>query len=363
MLLHAAAAMLPMYRINLTACLPVLLLVVSISSAAGAESLELQSRLDECSALREDSARLACYDAAVRQPTTAMQRASETADAVSEAITVVAEPLRRPAPDHSLSRHWELGAEHKRGTFRFAPHRENYLIATYNHSPNEAPYSTFRAVATGGDGDGLSHSELAFQLGFKLKLAERPGGLPVDFWFGYTQRSFWQASNRKASSPFRETNYEPEIMAVTPMSHDVLGMKLRFLNFGLVHQSNGQASTLSRSWNRAYVEAGPERDNFTLLARLWKRLPEQESDDDNPDITKYMGHGDLVGTYRHGGHELSLMARYNPESHKGAMQAGWAFPINSRLKGYVQYFSGYGHTLIDYNAKQKVLGAGVLITY
>ncbi|HZW14439.1 MAG TPA: phospholipase A [Noviherbaspirillum sp.] len=292
-----------------------------------------------------------------------MQRASETADAVSEAITVVAEPLRRPAPDHSLSRHWELGAEHKRGTFRFAPHRENYLIATYNHSPNEAPYSTFRAVATGGDGDGLSHSELAFQLGFKLKLAERPGGLPVDFWFGYTQRSFWQASNRKASSPFRETNYEPEIMAVTPMSHDVLGMKLRFLNFGLVHQSNGQASTLSRSWNRAYVEAGLERDNFTLLARLWKRLPEQESDDDNPDITKYMGHGDLVGTYRHGGHELSLMARYNPESHKGAMQAGWAFPINSRLKGYVQYFSGYGHTLIDYNAKQKVLGAGVLITY
>lgn len=292
-----------------------------------------------------------------------MPRVPEAAAASATNMKAVAEPRPSPAADHSLSRHWELDAKHKRGTFQFVPHRDNYLIATYNHSPNEAPYGPFRALATDGNGDGLSHSELAFQLGFKLKLAERPSGLPVDLWFGYTQRSFWQASNRKASSPFRETNYEPEIMAVTPMDHEVLGMKLRFLSFGLVHQSNGQASTLSRSWNRAYVEAGLERDNFTLLARLWKRLPEQESDDDNPDITKYMGHGDFVGTYRHGGHELSLMARYNPESHKGAMQAGWAFPINSRLKGYVQYFSGYGHTLIDYNAKQKVLGAGVLITY
>ena len=352
-----------MYRINLTACLPVLLFAVSMSSSAGAEDIDSRGGLEACGALRDDSARLACYDAAIRRASAASRRVAEAAAASATTMTAVAEPRPSPAADHSLSRHWELDAKHKRGTFQFVPHRDNYLIATYNHSPNEAPYGPFRALATDGNGDGLSHSELAFQLGFKLKLAERPSGLPVDLWFGYTQRSFWQASNRKASSPFRETNYEPEIMAVTPMDQDVLGMKLRFLSFGLVHQSNGQASTLSRSWNRAYVEAGLERDNFTLLARLWKRLPEQESDDDNPDITKYMGHGDLVGTYRHGGHELSLMARYNPESHKGAMQAGWAFPINSRLKGYVQYFSGYGHTLIDYNAKQKVLGAGVLITY
>lgn len=27
----------------------------------------------------------------------------------------------------------------------------------------------------------------------------------------YTQRSWWQLSNKKESSPFRDTNYEPQI--------------------------------------------------------------------------------------------------------------------------------------------------------
>lgn len=77
-----------------------------------------------------------------------------------------------------------------------------------------------------------------------------PARLPLDLWFGYIQTSFWQANNREASSPFRETGYQPEIMAVAPLSLDLLGSKLRFVNLGLVHESNGQGFFLSRSWNR-----------------------------------------------------------------------------------------------------------------
>jgi phospholipase A1 len=37
------------------------------------------------------------------------------------------------------------------------------------------------------------------------------------------------------------------MMAVVPMNFDVLGMHASYLNLGVVHQSNGPASTLSPS--------------------------------------------------------------------------------------------------------------------
>lgn len=45
------------------------------------------------------------------------------------------------------------------------------------------------------------------------------------------------------------------------------------------------------------------------------------------------------------------------------MQFGCAFPLVLHLKGYIPYFGGYGHSLIDYNAFQRVLGLGVMATY
>jgi phospholipase A1 len=196
-----------------------------------------------------------------------------------------------------------------------------------------------------------------------MKLAENVFNKPADLWFGYTQNSFWQAGNQEASSPFRESNYQPEFMAVMPVDFNLLGMRARFVNLGLVHQSNGQASSLSRSWNRVYAQLGMENGDFTLLARVWQRLNEDAADDDNPDIVKFMGRGDIVGTYRRNGHEYSALARYNFDTHKGAAQLSWAFPIASSLHGYVQLFSGYGQSLIDYNHSMNVLGLGVMVSY
>jgi phospholipase A1 len=185
---------------------------------------------------------------------------------------------------------------------------------------------------------------------------------PVDLWFGYTQQSFWQAANRETSSFFRASNYQPELMAIVPVDWKLLGMRARFVNFGISHESNGQISTVSRSWNRAYVQLGLERDNFALLARTWKRI-HTSSKDDNPDIIDYMGKGDLEGVYRWNGHELSLLTRYNFDTGHGAARLGWTFPLASNLKGYVQLFSGYGQSLIDYNNYQRSAGLGVLIAY
>lgn len=349
-----------------TSALVIMLMCGFINGHAADTPAGLQS----CAGIVSDSARLLCYDRLAGKPdaqgTSAAQPAASRPGAAmalpasgAETQAGVANTAARESS--YLADHWELGPSNKRGIFRFRPHHENYLIATYNPSPNQDPYRPFRAFTPGAKG--LARSELAFQLGFKLKLAENVADKPVDLWFGYTQRSFWQAGNAAASSPFRETDYQPEVMAVVPVDLNLLGLRLRMLNLGLLHQSNGQASTLSRSWNRAYLQAAFERGNFDLSARIWKRFNEAASDDNNPRIIDYIGRGDLVGTYRRNGHEYSLLTRYNFHTDKGAAQVSWAFPLTSKLKGYVQYFTGYGYTLIDYDDFQRVLGIGLQVDY
>lgn len=324
----------------------------------GAQLLPADARA--CGLILVNEERLQCYDRVFGRNDGNNRRQDP------KPLETVAEPLAYgngkipPKASSRTAEHWELDDASKQGTFYFRPHRENYLVGTYNSDPNNAPYRPFRRINPDTE---LSHGELAFQLSFKLKLAEKPANLPVDVWFGYTQRSFWQAANQEASSPFRETNYQPEVMAVVPTNLNLLGLQLRFLNLGLEHQSNGQGSLLSRSWNRVYLQAGLERGDFELLVRAWKRVKEDADEDNNPRITDYLGHGDMVGKYHWNGHEFSLLMRRNFNTDKGAAQLGWAFPLNERLRGYVQFFSGYGYSLIDYNVSQRILGLGVMVTY
>jgi len=274
--------------------------------------------------------------------------------------TASVDPTVQAAAEYTLSSHWELDPRDKRGVFKFRPHHPSYLIATRTHRPNEAPYRDFFET----EGEGLSKAELEFQLSFKMKLVETLFEQPVDIWFGYTQNSFWQAANHEASSPFRETNYQPEIMATMPLNYALLGTNIKFLNLGFVHQSNGQSSTLSRSWNRFYAQLGLERGPLTMTAKLWKRVNESLEDDNNPDIIDYMGRFELEGNYRlGGGHEINALVRRNFSTDKGAVQVGWAFPLAGPVKGYINAFSGYGQSMIDYNYFQRSLGLGVVVKY
>jgi phospholipase A1 len=339
-----------------------------------------------CTGIADATQRLACYDRAAGIQPASMAvagsgvtpaAAAATAASASQAGTVPqpGSPAARTDPDveaamdlspqrlrgFSLSDQWELDQGDKRGIFNFRPHNVNYLMVTRTAHPNDEPYRPFRDISDLATD--LSHSELVFQLSFKTKLVENTFRKPVDIWFGYTQNSFWQAGNRKASSPFRETNYQPEVMAVTPLDFNVLGMRARFLNLGLVHQSNGQASSLSRSWNRVYAQVGLERGGWTVTGRVWKRINESASEDNNPNIIDYMGRGDLNVTYRNNGNDYSALIRRNFQTDRGAVQLSWAFPLAGHFKGYVQYFSGYGQSMIDYDYYQNSAGLGVLGTF
>jgi len=266
-------------------------------------------------------------------------------------------------PDAVVSNRLREDKEHVLEPFTLMAHKPNFmLVAAHNFSGYDpSPYRE----QTGDPDLSIDDTEAQFQVSIKMPLAI---GLfdTVDLYAAYTNRSFWQVYNSGESRPFRETNHEPEIWAQFKPNREFLGFTNTANSIGLVHQSNGRSDVLSRSWNRVYANFVVENGNLALMFKPWYRIREDLNDDDNPDITDYLGHYELRGAYRWGEHVFSAMSRNNIESgfSKGAIELGWSFPLGNYpyMKGYVQYFNGYGESLIDYNQHTNRIGVGFALT-
>ena len=325
----------------------VLALVLSFP-AGGAAEADPSFRMNECAKIADEAERLKCYDEfSGRGSTESLQVPEEDTE----------EPAEKVAPSY-LSRHWELDKESRRRKFPVTPYRSNYILpVTYNSTPNEGP------IQEADPGKEVQNYEVKFQISFKIKLWQDVLGKNMDLWVGYTQLSFWQLYNTEDSSPFRETNYEPELLLNFRTDYHLLGLRGRYVNIGFNHQSNGRAEPLSRSWNRLVANFGFERDNFIFILNTWYRIPEEEEDDDNPNIEDYLGYGQVNFYYIWREHRFGLFLRNNLDFHdnKGALQLEWSFPLLKRVSGYIQYFNGYGENLLDYNASTNRIGVGFVL--
>ena len=145
-----------------------------------------------------------------------------------------------------------------------------------------------------------------------------------------------------------------------------MGFDNRINMLGISHQSNGRSNPLSRSWNRLYAQFDFEKESVVFVVKLWSRLSESISTDDNPDITEYMGHGEFRVIFKNENNTFNFMSRNNIESgfERGATELSWSFPLGKRkdLKGYIQVFTGYGESLIDYNQSVDRIGFGISLS-
>ena len=280
---------------------------------------------------------------------------------------IIAEPKIIVAETEESALEKRLGKEEESESnlWTIMPHRRNYiLLANHNFSTmNTDPWEEFV-----GEPVDLNNTEVKFQISFKFMLWEnlfkkRTNG---DLYFAYTQLAMWQLYNNDISSPFRDTNYEPEAFIAFDNDWKIFGLTNRINAFGFAHQSNGRAEPLSRSWNRLYASFVFERGNFASALKIWWRIPEDEEDDNNPDIEDYLGNFELRSAYAWRKHTFGLKWRNNLDfdENRGAIELNWSFPLwgTDRIKGYVQYFNGYGQCLLDYNASASTLGVGFLLT-
>ncbi|WP_158236003.1 phospholipase A [Hydrogenovibrio sp. SC-1] len=203
--------------------------------------------------------------------------------------------------------------------------------------------------------------EIKFQFSVKVPISDNFIGVG-DHWFvGYTNRSFWQAYNHHISSPFRETNHQPEGWISFDNQWNFLGWKNRLIDVGLIHQSNGKPGSLSRSWNRGFLRFVFEQGNSAFVIKPWIRIPESASSDDNADISYYLGRSEFLYATKYSDHHYRVMLRnnFNEKRNKGAIELGYSFPVHRNLNFYAQWFYGYGESLIDYNYLNNTLSIGV----
>jgi len=264
-----------------------------------------------------------------------------------------------------ISKRMEKERETAFNPYVITPHKMNYILpVSFTNKNNKDVYRIVNDWA-----DHLEDMEAKMQMSFKVPL--NTGDLFVKgdaLFFGFTLQSWWQVYSDNISKPFRETNYQPEFFYSTPLGLSVGDTNSAFM-VGLEHQSNGRSQYLSRSWNRIYLNWLFEYENFALSFKPWYRLPEDnkvyiyDSDgDDNPDIDDYMGYFQLGMAYQWDEFEFHFRGQQNFSTQRGGAEIGVTFPMWGKLRGYLQYYGGYGESLIDYNHSQHRIGIGFALT-
>jgi phospholipase A1 len=256
--------------------------------------------------------------------------------------------------------------------FGLQPYHENYLLPV--SYLKDKPRRVSAAVSPNSpEGKALpgydNNTEVEFQISLKKEIFHDWFGFGESLTAAYSQHVWWQLYS--PSGPFRETNYMPELFLTVPTSQNIAEeYGLKAVKTGFIHQSNGQDGYRSRSWNRIYAEGIWQWDNLLLSTRAWYRLPEDrksdayyagelgiaqadEKGDDNPDIYKYMGYGDIQAKYLYGQSEFGLLFRNNLQSdgNKGAIELNYSYPAfgSKDMFWYAKVFNGYGYSMIDYD--------------
>lgn len=238
--------------------------------------------------------------------------------------------------------------------------------------------SNFQSYRPSYFGYRLSHSdennedEIKFQLSLKYQLVEDVktdinivNAVSSNWFFGYTQKSFW--SIQESSEPFRESNFSPELFKEYTREDWSQDKALKSIRFGFIqHESTGESGTGSQGWNISYIEPIFKFGKLSVAPKIWVPALFQSKTDmapDNPDIFDFYGHGEIkvyyVQTKR-----LSHSLMYRQGDNSDLYGFRWQTDYSARLldwtpKVFIQYWSGYGESLKDYNNKTTGLIVGL----
>jgi phospholipase A1/A2 len=212
----------------------------------------------------------------------------------------------------------------------------------------------------GGDG-GLNAK---FQISLRFRLFDDHGRLARrlpwidDLYLSFSQTALWDLG--ELSKPFKDSSYRPRLFYANYDLARYFDGNLRFgVESGIGHESNGKEGDDSRSYNMLYARPTltfGDPDGFR--AYFAPLIHNYIAASDNPDIADYRGYVDwLFGVGSKGGLDFWGVLRKGTHSDYGSVELSASYPL-SKLSGgdltgwlMLQYFNGYGESLLDYNRK------------
>jgi len=220
-----------------------------------------------------------------------------------------------------------------------------------------------------------------FQLSLKYQIfdfqnpADPLANVADHSFFAYTQTSYWDLLT--PDPYFYDSSYKPSLFIYYTNVVQRADWQLD-LQGGTEHESNGRGGSDERSLYTAYLQptltiALPENLSLSLQprARLYYWVGHNDTD-----IANYRGYADLLAalTWQRPDSEerISLATKYRVGD-QGA-NPGWLFDLRFNLAALpglnhfnptiqLQYFTGYGQTLLQYNQKSSAFRAGLCLWY
>lgn len=197
-----------------------------------------------------------------------------------------------------------------------------------------------------------------------VKGDERANGL----YGAFSQTSYWNLGAE--SKPFLDTSYRPELFWHQGFNPGLVASDGLAVDSGFGHESNGRAGEDTRSYNVIYVRP---QIRWDMVDGWWFRVAPKiqtyvGSLEENPEIKRYRGYGDLDLTFGiRDGALLTMRGRLGERTDRGSIQADLSYP-SDRITGgwthgyvYLQSFWGWSETLVAYD--QRVEQPRVLIGF
>lgn len=227
----------------------------------------------------------------------------------------------------------------------FSLYKDNYFLVgcPTNHRPNKY------------------NSDVKFQISIQQRLTKSVLPWHTYLFLMYTQKVFWDVF--QTSMPMHEFVFNPGIGITKPLFN-----KDRYIGKAsllIEHESNGRDSIFSRSWNRVSLAANIIIDKWLMVhGKIWIPIIDGEN---NRDILRYAGiwqHGVQVTTPDgkfFWDLTLTKRARWKPFSYNVNFEFGWRMWNKANQYFFVQFYSGYGETQIDYKKYRSMLRIGLVI--
>ena len=204
------------------------------------------------------------------------------------------------------------------------------------------------------------NSDAKFQISVRQRLTNSVLPFKTFLFLTYTQKAFWDVF--KNSFPFRDINYNPTIGLGKSIVYD--NKFLGYISFQLEHESNGKDGGDSRSWNKiSFSSSFILQENWVLETNVWIPFVDGE---ENGDLVKYKGWSDANIDYTSPNRKFIFSAAVTK---RGGFNLNTNFTLSAAVRLmsddnqflYVEYYNGYGESMLDYKQYRQRLRAGFVI--